>query len=273
MPYANIGDISIYYEMSTPETLSASRVLFIGGTGGDLRMKPNIMNSPLAKRFTILAFDQRGLGQTRGTEGPYTMAQYADDAAALMTHVGWQTAHVYGVSFGGMVAQHLAINHPEHVDKLVLACTSCGGIGTASYPLHNIHDLQGRDRFEFMMAISDSRRNIDWQQKNPDKVEKSWLFSVAQRKEIVETEASIRGAYFQIEARKDHDTSGHLRDIFSKTFICGGKYDALAPPSNLEDLNKGIANSELSFYEGGHLFLIQDRNALKDIEAFLSGPL
>ncbi len=269
MPYADMGDIKCFYEVSTPTDPNASLLLFIGGTGSDLRVKPNIMDSPLAKQFTILAYDQRGLGQTRCPEGPYTMAQYADDAAALLTHLGWQSSNVYGVSFGGMVAQQLAIRHPDKVKKLVLACTSSGGIGTASYPLHDIHYLQGKDRFKFMMAISDTRCDDRWQRENIDKVEKAWSFFVAQRKDIIETEATMRSAYFQIEARKDHDTSKHLHKIRSKTFICGGRYDTLAPPSNLEVLNKGITDSTLSFYEGGHHFLIQDKNAIKDISAFL----
>lgn len=54
------------------------------------------------------------------------MADYADDAAKLMGTQEWSSANVMGVSFGGMVAQELAIRYPEMVEKLVLACTSCG---------------------------------------------------------------------------------------------------------------------------------------------------
>ena len=153
MPFAVTDDLHIYYELSTPDDANAPRLLFIGGTGGDLRVKPNVMSGPLAKAFHLLAYDQRGLGQTFGHEGPFTMEQYADDAAAVMNHAGWDKAHVYGVSFGGMVAQNFVIRHPGLVDKLALACTSAGG-ASASFPLHTIHDLEGRERFEFMLGIS-----------------------------------------------------------------------------------------------------------------------
>lgn len=269
MPFAELTNTKIYYQQSTPEDPNAANLLFIGGTGGDLRVKPGIMDGPLAKRFNLLAYDQRGLGQTQAGDGPYTMAQYGDDAAAIMDYVGWDKAHVYGVSFGGMVAQHLALRHPGKICKLVLACTSSGGEGKASYPLHEIHHLEGKERFQFMMGISDTRNGSDWQRENAEQVDKIWQFSIDQRKDITVTDQSIRGAYEQIEARKGHDISGQLNKITAETFICGGKYDGLALPSNLESLHQGIANSKLSFYQGGHLFMIQDPSAIKDIEEFL----
>jgi len=271
MPFAHTDDLVIYYELSEPDNPEAPRLLYIGGTGSDLRVKPNIMDSPLAKQFNLLAYDQRGLGQTGIPDGPYTMAQYGDDAAAIMDHAGWNTAHIYGVSFGGMVAQHLVLRHPQRAKKLVLACTSCGGEGKTSYPLHEIHHLQGKERFEFMMEISDSRNSPEWQKQNPEVVDKRWEFTINQRRDIPVTEASVRGAYLQIEARKDHDTSEQLKNINAETLICGGRYDLLAPPTNLEILENSIPNSKLKFYEGGHLFLIQDRNATPDIGEFLLG--
>lgn len=270
MPLASVGDQQIHYELSTPENRNAQRLLFIGGTGGDLRVKPGAMDGPLAKEFNLLAYDQRGLGQTVSPGGPYTMAHYCDDAATIMEHVGWDSAHVYGVSFGGMVAQHLALAHPDKVNKMVLACTSCGGEGKASYPLHTIHHLEGRERFDFMLAISDTRNGPDWQKDNTGRVDEMWDFTVNQRKDIPVTEVSARGAHLQIEARKDHDTFERLQEIGSETFICGGKFDGIAPPSNLEVLHAGIPNSTLKFYEGGHLFMIQDPQAIKDVLSFLA---
>ena len=74
------------------------------------------------------------------------MADFADDAAALLDAVGWDDCLVLGISFGGMVAQEVAIRHPERVRRLVLACTSAGGEGGASYPLHELVDLSPEER-------------------------------------------------------------------------------------------------------------------------------
>jgi 3-oxoadipate enol-lactonase len=78
MPTAHLGSIDVYYERAG----AGDPLLFISGTGGDLRVKPNIFDSPLARDFDLLAYDQRGLGRTSKPDIAYTMADYADDAAA-----------------------------------------------------------------------------------------------------------------------------------------------------------------------------------------------
>ena len=120
MPTAQLKDIELYYERAG----SGPRLLFISGTGGDLRHRPGVFEGPLPRHFDVLAYDQRGMGQAAKPDVPYSMADYADDAAGLMQAVGWDEALVIGVSFGGMVAQNLVTRHPQRVNKLVLCCTS-----------------------------------------------------------------------------------------------------------------------------------------------------
>src|SRR5579859_6263573 len=105
MPFTTANGLKLYHERAG----QGPPLLFISGTGGDLRNKPNVFDGPLAKAFEVLAYDQRGLGRSAKPDLPYTMADYADDAAALLEHVGWAGARVVGVSFGGMVAQELAL--------------------------------------------------------------------------------------------------------------------------------------------------------------------
>ena len=82
MPFAKIGDLNVYFERAG----AGAPLLFISGSGADLRIKPNQMDGPLPKQFDVLSYDQRGLGQTSKPDAPYTMADYADDAARLMDH-------------------------------------------------------------------------------------------------------------------------------------------------------------------------------------------
>ena len=129
-------------------------------SAGDLRVRPGPFEGPLGKNFDLLAHDQRGLGQTSKPTEPYTMADYAEDAAAPLDHVGWERCSVVGVSFGGMVAQELAVRHPGRIDRLVLCCTSSGGAGEPSYPLHELEDLSEEERGIRSLKLSDRRHIV-----------------------------------------------------------------------------------------------------------------
>ncbi|HBC54632.1 MAG TPA: alpha/beta hydrolase [Alphaproteobacteria bacterium] len=265
MPFVSVRDITLYYEMAG----SGARLLFINGTGGDLRARPNIFQSPLGDRFTLLAHDQRGLGQSDKPDCDYRMEDYADDAAALMTAVGWDRAHVFGVSFGGMVAQHLALRHPERIDRLVLACTSAGGAGGASYPLHELQDMPPAQRAQFLVAINDTRHDAAWQAANPDTLRRMIDFRLAMGELSRDDPLAEKGAARQLNARAGHDTYERLHRITCPVFLCGGRYDGLARPENMTAMAARIPNAELRFFEGGHLFLLQDAAAYPAIAEFL----
>lgn len=265
MPFARVGDIELYYERAG----SGRRLLFVGGSGGDLRQKPNVFAGPLGRRFDVLAFDQRGLGRSSKPDRPYTMADYADDAAALLDHVGWSRCAVVGVSFGGMVAQELVLRHPERVERLVLACTSSGGGGGASYPLHELESLAPRERAIRAIELGDTRCDAAWRRAEPAALERMvGLYADRQTTGAGDAEAA-RGARLQLEARRGHDTWARLPGIACPTLVCGGRFDGIAPPDNLEALAARIPDARLEMFDGGHLFMVQDRTALPRMIAFL----
>lgn len=245
-------------------------LLFISGSGGDLRNKPGPLDGPLARQFEMVAYDQRGLGQTDKPDGPYTMADYAEDAAGVLDELDWATAHVVGVSFGGMVAQELAIRHPDRIRKLVLCCTSPGGAGGASYPLHTLIGMDREAEARQMIPISDIRHDAAWQAANPDAYK--MMLDMRTRDPWADEPRRAMGAELQLLARKDLDTWDRLPLITAPTLICGGLYDGIALPETQQRMAERIPNARLRMFEGGHMFLIQDRAAFPAISEFLKAP-
>jgi 3-oxoadipate enol-lactonase len=263
MPTAQLDGIDLYYERAG----EGPPLLFISGTGGDLRVKPNVFDGPLVRSFDLLAYDQRGLGRSAKPDVPYAMADYADDAAALMDHLGWDKAKVVGVSFGGMVAQELALRHPAKVERLVLGCTSPGGAGGASFPFHEIQHLKGEDRAKYLITISDTRRDDAWARANPDAY--AQFVAMGASDPYAGEPGREMGARRQLEARAGHDTWDRLDQIACPVLIAAGRYDGIALPKTQENLAGRIPGAELAFFDGGHMFMIQDRAAMPAMIAFL----
>ncbi len=267
MPFVTVCDLQTYYEIRG----EGPRLLVISGTVGDLRRSPTIFDMPIARHFRILTYDQRGLGQTSRPDIPYTMADYAEDSYALLEAVGWDDCLVLGISFGGMVAQELALRYPDRVRRLVLACTSSGGAGGSSYPLHELAGLPVEDYARRFLSLSDTRRDAIWQAKNPDQFQVLLDQILAALRVGADEPGRQIGSRRQMEARARHDTYDRLPALTMPVYICGGQYDGIAIPANLEAIQRRIPGARLEFFEGGHLFFLQDPRAFEHITAFLQG--
>jgi 3-oxoadipate enol-lactonase len=263
VPFASIRDIRMYYERGGNPN-SPQRVLLISGTGSDLRRRPNMLDSPLAADFDLLAFDQRGLGQTERPAGPYSMADYAADALGLLDHMGWERSRVLGVSFGGMVAQELAVTAPERVERLVLACTSAGGSGGASYPLHELIDRPAAEQARLYPELLDTRGA------DAGELMQQIAKMLAEGRAVGADEPGRELGYRnQLEARREHDSVSRLHRLKMPVLIAAGRYDGIAAPANQEALHAAIPDSRLEWFEGGHVFMMQDPRANQVIREFL----
>ncbi len=262
MPTASVNGIDVYYERAG----SGPPLLFFNGSGGTLESSALIIEQ-FRRHFDVVAHDQRGLGRTTIPAGPYTMADYAADGAALLDHLGWATSAVVGISFGGMVAQEYAVTFPERVTRLALVCTSSGGVGRPSYPLHELATLPAAEQASIGLGLLDTRFTPEWLATHPH--DRAMVEARAER--APRSPEQRRGELAQLDARSQHDVWERLPSITAPTLVAGGRYDGIAPPSNSEAIASQIAGAELELYEGGHLFFVQDRTAMPDILAFLAG--
>src|SRR6185295_1310735 len=110
----------------TPQGQGEPLLLIMGYRGSSFMWGEELLTL-LARHLQVISFDNRGTGLSDKPETLYTIPMMADDAAGLLRHLGVQRAHVFGVSMGGMIAQELALRHPQMVQRLILGCTSCGG--------------------------------------------------------------------------------------------------------------------------------------------------
>jgi pimeloyl-ACP methyl ester carboxylesterase len=185
----------------------------------------------------------------------------------LLDHVGWERCCVVGVSFGGMVAQELAVTRPERVERLALLCTSSGGEGGASYPVHELAAMAPSRRSSIRRSILDSRFDEAWLSRHPiDRmIDETW----AARADAPRSDEERRGEYEQFEARRHHDVWDRLSAIVCPTLVACGRYDGIAPVARSEAIVSHLSSAELRVYEGGHAFFVQDPAALSDIVEFL----
>jgi 3-oxoadipate enol-lactonase len=263
IPTIGANGIDISYERSGV----GPRLLFLNGSGSTLATSA-LLIAPFAEHFDVVAHDQRGLGNTSIPPGPYSMADYAADALALLDAVGWDRCRVVGVSFGGMVAQELAVTAPERVERLALCCTSPGGAGGASYPLHELESMPAPARAEIAVTLLDTRFDRDWFDAHPN--DRGLAEMMAARRAGEKAPEQVRGEAEQLRARAGHDVCDRLHVISAPTLVAGGRYDGIAPAANSEAIARRVPGAEMRLYEGGHAFFAQDARALPEIIEFLA---
>ncbi len=210
---------------------------------------------PLAARLAdgarrVLAYDNRGSGESSVTPGPYSTAQMAADALALLDHLGVEEADVFGMSMGGMIAQELALLAPARVRRLVLGCTHAG-VAHASPP----PAAAGR---AFALATDDwaLRMRTLAPFAFAERVDTELLEAFIAKKSLdVQDSAGYRA---QIAAVLSHDTAARLREIRAPTLILSGDDDRVIPGASSELLAARIEDAKLVVIPGtGHLFFLE----------------
>ncbi len=262
MATCHLNGIDIEFEQRG----SGPRLLLFNGSGATIAAVAPLLDK-LVEHFEVLVHDQRCLGGTTVTNDLPTMADYAADGAALLDHAGWPTALVMGISFGGMVAQEFAVTWPERVERLALLCTSPGGDGGSSYPLHTISSMPQAEQDGLRLTLMDRRYTREFLAEHP--FDQLLVDLAITGRAAPKSDLRRRGEELQLLARAGHDVWDRLPQITCPTLVACGAFDALAPPDNSAAIASRIVGSEERRYQGGHGFLWQDRSALPDIVSFL----
>ncbi len=221
----------------------------------------------LADRFRVIAYDQRDSGGTVNPATPYTMAHLGRDLGDLVEALGFRRAHVFGTSFGGLVAQNAALERPERIDRLMLSVTYPGVAGRVpvnpaflALAARARNDPGSREEHQ-QMFVSRRGRERDW-----PRLQRVLAEAMVTRP----PEAHARRG----EAVQSHDTLGRLADIRARTLVLAAEEDEIVPLEESRALADGIAGAQFQLLPGaGHAWTLEDpARAARVIAEFLGAP-
>jgi 3-oxoadipate enol-lactonase len=251
MPYAIINKIRMHYEVLG----QGDPVLLISGLSAPAAHWA-LQARALAQHFTVVTFDNRGVGETDLPPEPiYTTGQLADDAAAMLRHLKIGRAHVIGASMGGTIAQELVLRNPRLVRSLTLACTWVEG------DARFLHTVESWISLAYRVPIEERYRHVLY----------PWLFTpdFFSKKENVEQAFQRSLAYPHQTKAEAIERQGRgimawngtrttrLGSIKAPTLVLVGKDDILTPPAFSRDLAKKIRRARLVVLPGGHGFFLE----------------
>jgi 3-oxoadipate enol-lactonase len=242
-------------------------VLLLTGLGGN-RLGWYRQLEVLGRSYRTIALDYRDVGDSDPVFEPYTLVDLADDAAAVLSALGVQHAHVISISMGGFVALQLALRHPALVDKLVLVATSAGG-STHVPPSPEMMALLGQP--DLQLEAGERRRRTYARIAAPGYFEshpEDWDRVAENARQLPQRQ----DAYFrQLQAGTTNDVSGQLDAIQLPTLIVHGELDPLVVPENGHYLAQHIKGARLILYPGtGHIVIVERAEDFnRDVLAFL----
>ncbi len=213
--------------------------------------------------FRVITYDAPGVGASQVPSAPMSMRGLADIGAGILDQLGVDSAHVLGVSFGGAVAQQMALSHPGRIDRLVLASTSFGGLALPGHPLALFH----------MMNPSGY---------HPDRLGRyaGVMFGGRLRREpelaaglSMTKPDSRRARWFRLSALAGWTSLPYLRSIRHQTLVVCGDDDPVTPHVNHRVIARLIPSARLHTVQGGgHLALLDSAHEIGPvITAFLHG--
>ncbi|HWD11293.1 MAG TPA: alpha/beta fold hydrolase [Solirubrobacteraceae bacterium] len=247
MSLVRVGEIELDFERSG----AGPPLLAIMGMSGTALHWGEPFLAALREHFEVIVYDHRGVGRSSRLEGSVTIAQMAADAAGLLGAIELDSAHVLGISMGGMVAQELALEQPELVRTLTLGCTYCGGEGsslTAPEVMQRLTEaMMSGDRPRALRVgweINVSAGLVD------DAAAYERFLAVAE-----EYAVAVPVVMAQAQACMAQDTRARLAGLSMPTLVIHGTEDEMLPVGNGRLIASRIPGARLEILDGvGHLF-------------------
>ena len=257
MPKVRVGEVELHYQ----DVGDGEPLLLIMGFGGDITAWA-FQIPDFAARYRVIAFDNRGVGQSDAPDHPYTTRMMADDALGLMDALGVDRAHVLGVSMGGMIAQELVLARPERVSSLHLACT-----------------FARPDPYVLALNAAWREMRLGLGRESTLRTLGLWLVSpttYADRPELIEAllqnshanpyPQSLVGFLRQGEAVAGHDALDRLPAVRCPTLVTVAEDDILVPSRFARQIVARIPGAELKLVPGaGHGYFLERPDVFNEL--------
>jgi 3-oxoadipate enol-lactonase len=250
MPLAKAGEIELSYDRAG----EGPPLLLIMGMSGTKHHWGESLLEQLQRDFDTIVYDHRDAGDSTRTGQPFTIADLAEDAAGLLGALDIDSAHVMGISMGGMIAQELVLAKPDRVRSLTLGCTYCGGSGSA------LTSESVMKKLAEAMTSGDRERAIRaaWEVNvSPSFAaeEDAWArFRATGMRYGLPVEVIMR----QMQAIAGHDTSERLPGVRTPTLVVHGTLDELLPVQNGHMVAGLIPDARLEILDGiAHMFFLE----------------
>jgi pimeloyl-ACP methyl ester carboxylesterase len=239
------------------EAGSGDPLVLVMGFGGD-HLAWGLQVPAFATTYRVIAFDNRGVGQSEAPDIPYSTAMMADDTVGLMDALGIERAHVCGVSMGGMIAQEIALRHPARVRTVQLHAT-----------------LARPDAYLRALVEGWRKVRIALGREEALRVLALWLFAprtYEERPEFVELVLQnaianpypqpLHGYLRQGDAVLGHDTLARLDRLRCPTLVSVADQDILVPPRFSHAIAQRVAGAELkTLADAGHAYMWEEPEA------------
>ncbi len=239
MPKATANGIDLYYETHG----RGEPLLLIAGLGATGELWDNQV--PILEReFQVITFDNRGAGRSGKPAEPYSIAQFADDTAALMDALGIDSAFVYGESMGGLITQEFGVRHPQRARALVLGCTTFGGPKSVPLPPQAASALSPAESAGTEAAL-DQALSVFF---SPQFAERDRDEAVRRMKSYQSLRPPANAYGRQLAACLTFDFYDRLPQIKAPTLVINGEDDALIPSENSRIMAERIPDAELVLF-------------------------
>ncbi|MGC1167147.1 MAG: alpha/beta hydrolase [Solirubrobacterales bacterium] len=247
MPKVELAGTELNYERAG----AGEPLLLIQGMSANHLAWGRPFSSLLERDFEVIAFDNRGVGLSRPVTEAFSIAEMAADTAGLLDSLEIESAHVLGISMGGMIAQELALAHPRKLRSLTIGCSYCGGEGSQ---LMDPADFQGLVE---AMASGDRQRvyraMYDLNLSPGFRAEESRYAEFTEMAEALPAARETIG--LQVQAIAAHDTRDRLPGISVPTLVIHGTVDRILGYPNGPLIASLIPGARLETYEDvGHMF-------------------